>query len=266
MPSLRSDPLPRIAPTVKHPVRVNVRTLPANDHVPNHAHDWAQLACTLRGAVRLRAAETSWIVPPTRAVWIPPRVEHEVHLIGEVALRTVYIDASVAPRALDTCDVIDVSALMRELIEALPGVDTRTEATRYDLMSRLLLEEIRSAPTLSLDLPLPSDRRLRALCEALLDDPGANANLDEWAARVGASPRTLARLFQQELGMSFGQWRQRVRLGHAAALVSLGTPLSDVAAALGYESASAFSAMFRRALGRSPREFFANAGEGGMRE
>jgi AraC-like DNA-binding protein len=187
-------------------------------------------------------------------------VEHEVHLIGEVALRTVYIDASVAPRALDTCDVIDVSPLMREVIEAL-GAQDGASTTRYDLLSKLLLEEIRSAPTLSLDLPLPSDRRLRALCEALLDDPGANDNLEEWAARVGASPRTLARLFQQELGMSFGQWRQRVRLGHAAALISLGTPLTEVAATLGYESASAFSAMFRRALGRSPREFFANGAE-----
>jgi AraC-like DNA-binding protein len=213
--------------------------------------------------MRLRAGETSWIVPPTRAVWIPPRVEHEVHLIGEVALRTVYIDASAAPRGLDTCDVIDVSPLMRELIEALAAKGGTDHDPRYQLIWRLLLEEIRRAPTLSLDLPLPSDRRLRALCEALLDDPGASANLEEWAARVGASPRTLARLFQQELGMSFGQWRQRVRLGHAAALVSLGTPLSAVAATLGYESASAFSAMFRRALGRSPTEFFANAREPG---
>jgi len=260
MPSLRIDPLPRIAPTAKHPVRVNVRTLPANEHVPTHAHDWAQLACTLRGAVRLRAGETSWIVPPTRAVWVPPCVEHEVHLIGEVALRTVYIDASVAPRAIDTCEVIDVSSLMRELIEALATSDTKSQPLRYELLSRLLLEEIRRAPTLSLDLPLPFDRRLRSLCDAMLDDPGAGSNLEEWATRVGASPRTLARLFRQELGMTFGQWRQRVRLAHAAAMVSGGTPLAQVAAALGYESASAFSAMFKRALGRPPSAFFESEG------
>jgi AraC-like DNA-binding protein len=256
MPTLRIDTLPRVAPTRKHPVSVNVRTLPANGHVATHAHEWAQLACTLRGAMRLRAGQTSWIVPPTRAVWIPPRVEHEVTLIGEVALRTVYVDASAAPRGLDTCDVIDVSSLMRELIEGLANVDRKSHAVRYELLARLLLEEVRGAPTLSLDLRLPNDRRLRALCEALLDDPSASLGLEEWAPQVGASPRTLARLFQQELGMTFGQWRQRLRLAHAAALVSLGRPLSVVAASLGYESASAFSAMFKRALGRSPREFF----------
>src|SRR5207342_3397145 len=156
---LRIDPLPRIAPTAKHPVTVNVRTLPANGHVPTHAHDWAQLACTLRGAVRLRAAQTTWIVPPTRAVWIPPRVDHEVNLIGEVALRTVYVDATAAPRGLMTCEVIDVSGLMRELIETLTAVDRKAETVRYALLTSLLLEEIRIAPTLSLDLPLPQDRR-----------------------------------------------------------------------------------------------------------
>lgn len=256
MPTLRIDSLPRVAPTPKHPVTVNVRTLPANGHVASHAHAWAQLACTMRGAMRLRAGQTTWIVPPTRAVWIPPRVEHEVTLIGEVELRTVYVDASAAPRGLATCDVIDVSALMRELIEGLANVDWKVNALRYELLARLLLEEMRAAPTLSLDLRLPTDRRLRALCEALLEEPGASFGLEEWAPKVGASPRTLARLFQQELGMTFGQWRQRVRLAHAAALVSVGRPLSTVAAELGYESASAFSAMFKRALGRSPREFF----------
>jgi AraC-like DNA-binding protein len=227
MPTVSIDPLPRVAPTRAHPVRVNVRTLPANGHVATHAHDWAQLACTLRGAVRLRAGPTSWIVPPTRAVWIPPRVEHEVTLIGEVALRTVYVDASAAPRALTTCEVIDVSPLMREVIEALATTEPKTQAVRYELLTRLLLEQ-----------------------------PGASLGLEEWAVRTGASPRTLARLFQQELGMTFGQWRQRVRLAHAAALVSTGQPLAAVAEKLGYESASAFSAMFKRVLGRSPREFF----------
>ena len=257
MPTIAFDPLPRVTPSRKHPVTVNVRDLPANGHVATHMHDWAQLACTVKGAIRLRAGTTSWIVPPTRAVWIPPQVEHDVTLIGEVALRTVYIDASVAPRALSTCDVIDVTGLLRELVETLATILPKREPVRYDLLARLLLEEVRVAPTLSLDLPLPTDRRLRTLCETLLADPGEIASLEEWASRVGASPRTLARLLQDELGMTFGQWRQRVRLAHAAALISLGTPLAEVAASLGYESASAFSAMFKRALGHSPSAFFA---------
>jgi AraC-like DNA-binding protein len=147
---------------------------------------------------------------------------------------------------------------MRELIVTLGDVDYKKQSLRYEVLARALLEEMRIAPTLSFDLALPADRRLRSLCEALLEDPGASLSLQEWATRVGASARTLARLFQQDLGMTFGQWRQRVRLAHAAALVSLGTPLADVAASLGYESASAFSAMFKRALGRPPSTFFSS--------
>jgi len=256
MPTIRIDPLPRIAPSARHPLTVNIRNVTANGHIETHRHTWAQLACTLRGAMRVRVGHTTWIVPPTRAVWIPPRVDHEVFLVGEVAVRTVYVDASAAPRALSTCEVIDISALMRELIVALGNVDPKKQPTRYEAMARALLEEMRTAPTLSFDIALPTDRRLRTLCEALLEDPGAALGLQEWAPRVGASARTLARLFQQELGMTFGQWRQRVRLAHAAALVSVGTPLADVAASLVYESASAFSAMFKRALGRPPSSFF----------
>jgi len=257
MPTIRIDPLPRIAPSAKHPLTVNIRNLPANGHIETHRHNWAQLACTLRGAMRIRVGQTTWIVPPTRAVWIPPRVDHEVFLVGEVAVRTVYVDASAAPRALTTCEVIDVSPLMRELIVTLGNVDHKKQPVRYEALGRALLEEMRTAPTLSFDIALPTDRRLRALCEALLEDPGTALSLQDWAPRVGASARTLARLFQQELGMTFGQWRQRLRLAHAAALVSVGTPLADVAASLGYESASAFSAMFKRALGRPPSTFFA---------
>jgi AraC-like DNA-binding protein len=257
MPTIRIDPLPRIAPSPRLPLTVNIRNLPANGHIEAHHHTWAQLACTLRGAMRVRVDQTTWIVPPTRAVWIPPHVDHEVFLVGEVAVRTVYVDASAAPRALNTCEVVDVSTLMRELIVHLGNVDHRKQPARYDALSRALLEEVRVAPTLSFDIALPEDRRLRTLCEALLEDPSTTLSMQDWAPRVGASARTLARLFQQELGMSFGQWRQRVRLAHAAALVSVGTPLAEVAASLGYESASAFSAMFKRALGRPPSAFFA---------
>jgi hypothetical protein len=196
MPTLRIDSLPRVAPTPKHPVSVNVRTLPANGHVASHAHGWAQLACTMRGAMRLRAGQTTWIVPPTRAVWIPPRVEHEVSLIGEVELRTVYVDASAAPRGLATCDVIDVSALMRELIEGLANVDWKVNALRYEPLARLLLEEMRDAPTLSLDLR-PTD----GACAPCARRWKTGASFDWRSGRQrSARARTLARLFQQELG------------------------------------------------------------------
>nr|MBL8410121.1 helix-turn-helix transcriptional regulator [Dechloromonas sp.] len=251
------DPCPRRAPTADEPLTVNLRSLPADVRVPVHSHDWAQLAYPLRGALRISAAGMAWLVPAFRAVWIPPEIEHEVVALGEVELRTVYVARVAAPLSLESCAVIEVSDLMRSLIEALSGVavEELEETDRRDLMIRLLLAEMHRAPPLSLGLPLPRDRRLQALCQALIDDPAMPLSLAEWAVRVGASERTLARLFQTELSMSFGAWRQQVRLARALDLIGRGRPGGDVAAELGYASQAAFSAMFKRAFGVSPGRF-----------
>jgi AraC-like DNA-binding protein len=96
---------------------------------------------------------------------------------------------------------------------------------------------------------------LQTLCGALIDDPASPLSLAEWAARVGASERTLARLFASELKMSFGAWRQQLRLARALDLIGRGRPCGEVAAELGYASQAAFSAMFKRAFGVPPGRF-----------
>lgn len=248
------DPCPRRAPTLDEPLTVNQRRLPADVRVPLHSHDWAQLAFPLRGALRIAASGMAWLAPAFRAVWIPPHIEHEVVALGEVELRTVYVAAEAAPLPLHACSVIEVSDLMRTLVEAISRVEEDDEVRR-DLMIRLLLTEIGRAPPLSLGLPLPSDRRLQTLCGALIDDPASPLSLAEWAARVGASERTLARLFAGELKMSFGAWRQQLRLARALDLIGRGRPCGAVAAELGYASQAAFSAMFKRAFGMPPGRF-----------
>ena len=122
-----------------------------------------------------------------------------------------------------------------------------------------MLAELAHAPTQPLGVPMPDpqrgDRRLRAVCEAVLNAPAQHATLAGWAAHSGASERTLARLFRDELGMGFQRWRQQVLLAHALPMLARGTPVSQVAAAAGYASDSAFSAMFRAALGQPPSRF-----------
>ncbi|MBV1732825.1 MAG: AraC family transcriptional regulator, partial [Hydrogenophaga sp.] len=123
----------------------------------------------------------------------------------------------------------------------------------------LVLAEIAHAPTQPLGVPMPDpqqgDRRLRALCEAVMNAPALHATLAAWAAHSGASERTLARLFREELGTGFQRWRQQVVLAHALPMLARGTPVSQVAAASGYASDSAFTAMFRAALGQPPTRF-----------
>lgn len=259
------DPLPRRAPTRDEPLTVNLRQPPPDVHVPLHSHDWAQLAFPLRGAIRISAAGMSWLTPAFRAVWIPPGIEHEVLMLGRVELRTVYVAREFAPLPLDACTVIEVSDLMRSLIESLSAIgrDSPEDAERRDLMIRLLLAEMKRAPTLSLGLPLPQDRRLQTLCNALMDDPASPLSLGDWAVRVGASERTLARLFRVELKMGFGAWRQQLRLACALDMIGRGRPLGAVAAELGYASQAAFSAMFKRAFGVPPGRFMQSRLGGG---
>jgi len=125
-------------------------------------------------------------------------------------------------------------------------------------LSALVLDELRRALPVPLGVDLPTDKRLRALCEAVIDDPGRHARLEAWAQACGASPRTVARLFRSELGTSFGQWRQQVLLARAVTLAARKLPMASIAAELGYASPSAFSAMVRRSVGAPPSRFLAS--------
>jgi AraC-like DNA-binding protein/mannose-6-phosphate isomerase-like protein (cupin superfamily) len=247
-------PLPDTAPTAKRPVRLVARDLDAEEILASHSHAWGQVTYAAEGVVRVTVGSDSWIVPPMRAIWIPPNAVHEVATLERARLRVLYVHASKAPYRGTDCVVLDVSPLLRELIIALTQCEQGE--VREALLSALILDEARHSATLPIRVALPHDKRLRILCDALIKTPSLPLTLEEWARRVGASERTLARLFEQELDMTFGQWRQQVRLAHAAPLIARGLPLSHVAADLGYTSQSAFSAMFKKTFGKSPSTFF----------
>ncbi|CBW76697.1 Transcriptional regulator, AraC family (plasmid) [Mycetohabitans rhizoxinica HKI 454] len=254
IPVLRTDIASHHAPTRGHPIRVRSRPMPASHGFAGHTHPWAQLTYSSRGVLRMTSMNTTWIVPPSRAVYVPPHMPHQVAVIEDAFLRTIYIDGSACPVGLSGCRVVKVSPLMREVIAAL---DARELPRRREaLLCELLLDEMMRSRPLPLGVPLPTEKRPRGLCEAVLVDPAHAQTLEMVAARAGASVRTIARLFRQELGVSFSQWRQQAVLARAIPLLSQGYPLARVARQFGYQSQSAFSAMFRRAFGESPRAFF----------
>lgn len=258
-------------PDVRRPVRVRSRSMPADSHFEPHRHPWAQLAYCATGIVQVTAAkspddedEVTYIVPPSRAVWIAPGALHCINVLETAEFRTLYMHAGVTPGGWRGCRMLVVSPLLRELIQALDdtvehGIDTQRAGTREPLLSRLVLDELAHADTQSLGVPMPhvlnGDKRLRALCEAVLRAPAERATLADWAADVGASERTVARLFRDELGLSYQQWRQQAVLAHALPLLARGTPVGRVAEATGYASESAFSAMFKSAMGLPPSRF-----------
>jgi AraC-like DNA-binding protein len=268
LPIQSVDGIDAFTPSRQRPVRVRARSLPADTHFEPHRHGWAQLAYCASGILQVTASvpdEVTYIVPPSRAVWIAPGALHAINVLEAADFRTLYIHANATPAGWQGCRVIVVSPLLREMVLALdahesPGLSAEREA----MLSGLLVDEITHADTQPLGVPMPhaqqGDKRLRALCEAVLRAPSERATLAEWSADMGASERTMARLFRDELGTSYQQWRQQAILAHALPLLARGTPVSQVAAASGYASDSAFSAMFKAAMGQSPSYFQNKAG------
>ncbi|RCS58044.1 AraC family transcriptional regulator [Parvibium lacunae] len=251
-------------PTPARPIRVRVRPQDSIAGLPLHQHPWAQLTYSLKGVMRVSTPSATWIVPPTRAIWIPPRIPHEVQLFSGAHPHTLYVDAAMKPISHQACCVIEVRPFMSSLISELAKLAKQHERTlREEALAILLLEELAQAARLPLHLPLPQDRRLRNLCEYLLHHPATTQTLAALAADCGASERTISRLFFKELGMPFTTWRTQLKLMQALTLASDGTPYQAIAQALGYQSASAFSAMFKKAFGVPPSLFLRPAKESG---
>ncbi|MGQ0677159.1 MAG: AraC family transcriptional regulator [Rhodospirillales bacterium] len=244
---------------ISRPVGAMPKDFADGAEIPWHRHRRAQLIYAATGVMRVATRAGAFVVPPLRALWMPAEVEHSLRMEGAVAMRTLYIEPAAARGMPKACAVIEVGPLLRALV--LAAMD---EPVEYDqrgrggMIMRLMLAELGAAPRLPLDIPMPRDRRLLRLCGSLIKHPQSDATLEHWAEHVGASARTLARLFRRETGLSFTEWRAQARLVEALPMLSAGQPVRAVAASLGSRSASAFAQMFRRALGKTPRQYLAH--------
>jgi AraC-like DNA-binding protein len=234
------------------PITGLAKDYPAGSHVARHRHRRGQLVHAESGVLRVETREGVFIVPHQRALWIPPRMAHESWSESAVALRTLYLDPRTSARFASRCRVLLVSKLLRELIlEAVRAYHAR-DARRLGVLSPLLVDELLAAGESGLCIPTPSDPRLVRACELLLRDASRTDSIEAMARRAGASVRTLARLFERDLGMTFVRWRQQVRLARALDRITAGEPIKRVSREAGYVSSSAFGAMFRRVLGSTP--------------
>ncbi|MGE0659410.1 MAG: helix-turn-helix transcriptional regulator [Reyranellaceae bacterium] len=225
-----------------------------------HRHRRAQLAFAVAGVMHVDTEQGSFVVPPQRALWLPAGLDHCIEMHGAVGMRTVYVAPAQAAKLPAQCRVVAVTPLLRELVlEAVRAPRSYRPDSRAGRLAALLLDELHALPVLPLHLKLPEDARLRRVCEAILAEPALDLTLEELARTASASARTLARLFRRETGASFGQWRQQARLMAALRLLASGEKVTSVALDLGYDSPSAFTAMFRKALGVPPSRYF---GEG----
>ncbi|MFE2579605.1 AraC family transcriptional regulator [Streptomyces sp. NPDC059378] len=226
------------------------------DHLlARHEHRRAQVLYAATGSMRVETADGSWTIPTARAVLIPPMTGHQVTLT-DVSTRSLYIEPAAVPWFPSRCRAVDVSALLRALIlEAVEMEPRYAEHSRDAAVVTLILHELRSLAPLPLDLPLPSDPRLRGLCEAFLRQPDIHDPPARWCGELHISERTLARLFRRGTGLSFSQWRQRACVLHSLHHLAAGLPVARIAALLGYDNPAAYTSAFGRLLGRPPTAY-----------
>jgi AraC-like DNA-binding protein len=203
--------------------------------------------------MRVVSDAAAWLAPPTRAIWLPAGVAHEIVMKGEVASRFLYICPGLAERLPAEPRVLEVVPLLRELILHILRIrmlDPKIPA--HDRMGGLLIDLLVDARPQDLALPLPRDRRALALAERVQAAPADPAPLADLARHAGASLRTLQRLFPVETGLTLEAWRQKARLIAAVGSLSAGAPVSVTAADCGYDSPSAFITAFKRQFGVTP--------------
>ena len=222
-----------------------------------HTHDWGQLAYASKGVMLVMTEEGNWVVPPQRAVWIPAGAVHGNETPHGAHFRSLHVANEAAIGLPDSCCVISVSPLLRELLITAANLSKEyDEEGPAGRLMQVILDEIKSAERAPLHLPLPSDSRLRRVANALIENPADPRTQDELAKSAGASSRTIARGFLRETGMNFSSWRQQCRLLASLEPLANGSSVTTVALELGYDSPSAFIAMFKRILGKSPTAYF----------
>jgi AraC-like DNA-binding protein len=224
-----------------------------------HTHDDHQLAWAASGVLTVRSQETAWVLPPTRALWIPAGVRHETLTAGMAAtMRSLYVRPPLCPIRWTVPTPVAASPLLAELVGYL---DDRTlSPSRRANAEAVLVDLLEPVEMSTIEVRMPADDRARAVADGLRADPADNRTLGQWGRQVGASERTLAREFLAGTGMTFGRWRTLLRLQAALPGLAAGRPVSAVARQAGYESGSAFVAAFRRETGSTPGAYFRGAG------
>lgn len=224
-----------------------------------HAHREAQLLFAAQGLMQVTTPKGQWLVPPTRAVWLPPRVEHAVDVLADIEMRALLVEPAwlmthARSSRLQREFVVRVEQLLRETVLALFGEST--EPLHIAALAQVALFELCEAEDAVTFIPLPKDPRARRVAELVLAEPAAARGLDHLARLSGTSTRTITRLFAAETDLTFKEWRRRARIMAAVqALENRTTSIKQISSRLGFQSVAAFSYAFRQVMGVTPSAF-----------
>jgi AraC-like DNA-binding protein len=235
-------------------ILVSTFPMPPGSRFARHAHPRHQLAWAASGVLEVRADAGTWILPPTRALWIPAGVAHETAAFGATTMRTLYLAPERCPITWPAPQPVAATKLLADLIEHLG--DAALEPPRRARAEAVLLDLLEPVAVATIEVVMPTDERALDVAQALIANPADSRSLEEWGHEVGASARTLTRGFLAGTGIPFSRWRTALRLRAALPRLAAGEPIGTVAPHVGYETPSAFVAAFRRETGLTPGAYF----------
>lgn len=246
---------PRLEGDPPRPVSFRTESYAGGTLFPAKSQPWGELNYALSGVVEFDIEGVRYLSPPHYAIWMPPDTLHEAWNSHDIRYVTVYVARELCADLPPTPQTLSISLLLKAILADFASRDVGLPVTAEDLrLAEVLVDQIRQAPRCECYLPLSSDGLLGPVLMALQQAPGDRRSLAEWARLMKTTERTLSRRCHDDLGISFNEWRQRLKLVAALAMLEAGMPVQDAALQLGYGSASAFIAMFRRLTGNSPMQ------------
>jgi len=227
------------------------------EHDKPHSHQWHQLIYPRKGLLRTKASMKQYFVPYNRAVLIPASCVHESWAITSVEFVGLYINPSKMKYSINQCKIIEVSALFREIIgETIKIIRTKASRTKSDnRIIQVFYDQLSTQSEAPLEVILPKDKRLNIISDHLLNNPACKLTLPYWANKVGASERTISRLFEVQTGLTYKKWRQRLRLVSSLSQLENKVPIQMVAYNVGYSSSSAYIHSFKNAFNITPQQY-----------
>lgn len=223
---------------------------------PPHSHRRAQLLAVTSGSIAVTAEGSTFVAPPERAIWVPADIVHETRHLASTRLHTLYVAIEAVSVLPANTTVIQISPLMRELINAIVVCPRlyNEEGADGRLVS-VLLDQLAISQALPLHLSMPKSEALLSVATRILEAPADLRPVEYLASSLGMSSRTLERRFKTEAGLSLRSFRRQAKLLRALELLSTDMSVSDISDTLGFGDPSAFIAMFRSALGVTPGRY-----------
>lgn len=231
------------------------QSVPHSEEIPWHHHQKGQLVLPLTGVVTSFIDDKMWLVPPRCAVWIPSNVMHRNQISANADVCMVFVDSGALSLPESAC-TLTITPFVRELILHLhsqqPCEENDPASAR---LVDVLLDQLMRLEREEFDFPIPDEPILNRLALELIARPNEKRTLSEWASDFAMSERTLARMIKRHVQLTFGQWRSQLHIVLALQKLAINLPIQTISEELGYDSVSAFITFFKKALGKSPRQY-----------